>query len=346
MMCEKYLDLIDDLVEGEFDEQTAGEVNVHIFACPECASRYETLAQEKKMYARYLFDVEPPNDLPIKFRAKLNSEANNITRISWTPTMVFDWKASIAGFSRLSPASVGLIVLIVFGIGLGLWKFMSDETIRIEKEFAKTELGSVQFPTVKPTETDKNTTTDLTAKSESGDYAVSSKSIKKMDGNKFSDVKRAAEKNIKSAAFKPTKIKKQINFANENEDLAAGSQMNKEEQMRISQLWNLEKETAKQIEKIELLLRSFRNARTVEGGEVFDISYEKQQAKKLLEKNAQLKLIAENYGALYAEEIIGQVERYLLEISNLEINPSPAKVLEIQERVKNQNLIASLQAYY
>jgi hypothetical protein len=84
----------------------------------------------------------------------------------------------------------------------------------------------------------------------------------------------------------------------------------------------------------------------VDGGEVFDISYEKQRAKKLLEMNAQLKRIAENYGALYAEEILLQVEPYLLEISNLEINPSLNKVLDIKERVKSQNLIASLQAYY
>ncbi len=122
--------------------------------------------------------------------------------------------------------------------------------------------------------------------------------------------------------------------------------MSKEERLRISQSRNLEKEIAKQIEKIELLLRSFRNARTVDGGEVFDISYEKQRAKKLLEMNAQLKRIAENYGALYAEEILLQVEPYLLEISNLEINPSLNKVLDIKERVKSQNLIASLQAYY
>jgi len=346
MKCEKYLDLIDELVKGELDEETAGEVNLHIFACTECASDYEILAQEKKMYARYLFEIKPPNDLPVKFRAQLNSEAGNISRISWLPMSAFGWKASLAGFLRLHPASVGAIALIVFGIGFGLLRFMPVETMRTEKEVAKTEPSSIQFPTANPVETDKDASTDLTAKAISGDYVASSKRIINPDVNRFSDAKRAAEKNLKSGAIKPTKIKKQINSANENEDLAAGSQLSKEAQTRISQSRNLEKEIAKQIEKIELLLRSFRNARTVDGGEVFDISYEKQRAKKLLEMNAQLKRIAENYGALYAEEILLQVEPYLLEISNLEINPSLNKVLDIKERVKSQNLIASLQAYY
>ncbi len=143
MKCEKYLDLIDELVKGELDEETAGEVNLHIFACTECASDYEILAQEKKMYARYLFEIKPPNDLPVKFRAQLNSEAGNISRISWLPMSAFGWKASLAGFLRLHPASVGAIALIVFGIGFGLLRFMPVETMRTEKEVAKTEPSSI-----------------------------------------------------------------------------------------------------------------------------------------------------------------------------------------------------------
>jgi len=346
MKCVKYFDAINDLVEDELDEQTTGEVNLHVLACPECALRYELLQREKKMYAQFLFDDEPSNDLPMRFRAEIKSEADNALGISWIPARAFGWKRNIAEFLRLHPVSAGATALVVFGIGFSLLKFAPDKTMPMETEFAKTESSSIQFPTAKSTEIDKEAVMDLSPKANRGDDIASPKSVKKKDGNKFADAKRAVEKNIKSAAFMPRKIKKQLNSANENENLNAGSQMSKEEQLRITQLRNLEKETAKQVEKIELLLRSFRNARTVEGGTVFDISYEKQQAKKLLEKNAQLKLIAENYGTLYAEEILVQVERSLLEISNLEINPSPAKVLEIQERVKNQNLIASLQAYY
>lgn len=247
---------------------------------------------------------------------------------------------------RLSPAAVGKVALIVFGIGFGLLKFMPDEATRTEMDYvAKTESDSIQFRATKPAEIDKDTTTDIAAKADSDDI-ISPKSVKKPDVNSLSNAKGVDGTNVKSNVIKPTKVKKLLNSANENENLTANAQLIKEQQIRRLQLSNLKKETAGQIEKVELLFRSFRNARVAEGGTAFDISYEKQQAKKLLEKNARLRRITENYGTLYTEEILGQVEPYLLDISNLEIDCSPAQVLEIKERVKNQNMIARLQAYY
>lgn len=346
MKCVKYIDAINDLVENELDEQTAGEVNLHIFDCWECASRYDLLKRERMMYAQFLFDDEPPKDLPIKFRASLKSETKKASRISWIPASVFGWQASITEFFRLRPLSVGFTALVVFGIGLSLLKFLPDETRRAENELAKTESSGFQIQTPDRVEIDEDKSTDLPSKTESDNYIASSKSVKKPNGNRIPNAKRAEDKNFKSAAAKPTRIKKRTNSANENENLTANSELSDKERMRLAQLRNLEKETGEQIEKIELLLRSFRNARIAEGGEFYDVSYETQQAKKLLEKNAELRRVAESFESLYTEEILSQVERYLLDISNLEINPSPAKVLEIQGRVKNQNLIASLQAYY
>ncbi|HEY0457618.1 MAG TPA: zf-HC2 domain-containing protein, partial [Pyrinomonadaceae bacterium] len=74
MTCEKYFDLIDDLLEDELDEHTTEQVESHVFACQECRKRYETRWRAKEIYSQYLFDVEPPLNSWINFQARLVEE--------------------------------------------------------------------------------------------------------------------------------------------------------------------------------------------------------------------------------------------------------------------------------
>ncbi len=339
MKCEKYLNMIDDLIEGELDEQTAGRIKLHVFACSECASRYEMLKQEKQIYARYLFDVEPSNDLWAKFQATLESETKGVSQIAERPAGVFVWKAYTNRFLRLPPAFAGAVLLVLFGISFAFLKFLPDEKIAENEYAARTEFSAVQSAKVESVETDENKIINSPAKAESGDkIIVPRKSVKNNDENKsFTNTERIGIKAIKT--------KEKTVSANKREDLSDFAQLSEDEQMQMLQLKTLEKETVKQIEKIEMLLRSFRNARSVEGGEAFDVAYEKHQARKLLEKNVQLRRGAEDLGTLYTDEILSKAEPYLLNIANLENNPPTEKVLGIKERVKNQNIIASLQIY-
>ncbi|MBD0327951.1 MAG: zf-HC2 domain-containing protein [Pyrinomonadaceae bacterium] len=334
MKCEKYLILIDDLVEGELDEQTSRQVNLHVFACQTCAAHYETLKREKEIFGHYLFDVEPANDLWEKFQTKLEKEA-----VKTSPSIKIlagfnGWKENISGFLNLSPALACAALTLLLGIGFVLFNLWANENAHKNDYRA----GSRQ----NTSDVETKETVSLPANVDEKKNAVSPKNA--VAKNKFSKPKSNPETAVKTVAVKETKIKKKA-FSEIPKANSAELARLTEERQQIKQIRNLENEAAKQVEKVELLLRSFRNARSVEDDEAYDVAYEKEQARKLLGKNVRLRRSAETYGSLYTEEILSRVEPYLLDIANLDGKPSADKVRDIKERVKSQNIIASLQIY-
>jgi hypothetical protein len=342
MNCEKYLNLIDDLIEGELGEQNAGQVNSHLLACPQCAARYQTLEREKEIYARYLFDVEPPADLWTKFQEKVKNEAGAVSQVRETSSAAAVWKTNVSRFFRLSPALGFALALAAFGIGF--WKFAAGEKVDGNKYIAEKESENIQATARQADEINKIESKDLPAKDAIDEAGDSPKIIKTKKENGFLNPKRNSKTTNKPALVKTPNANERTIYGDKRRKQPTDAQPS-EEQLRQSQLSALEKATTQQMEKVELLLRSFRNARVVEGANFYDVGYEKQQARKLLEKNVRLRRLAENYGTLYTEEILDRVEPLLLDIANLENNPLPEKVLDIKRRVKNQNIIASLQIY-
>jgi len=334
MNCEKYLNLIDDLIEGELDEQTVRQVNLHLFACRKCPSHYENLMKEKEIYARYLFTAEPSSDLWAKFQTKLETETVKTSHSAKILTGINGWKENFFGFLRFSPALACAALILLLGMGFVLFNLWSNENSR--------KNGSLAESQFKTGDIEKKDTVKSEANVNDSENLVSPKNTAAK--NKFSNPKSKPGGSIKIVAVKDTKIKKKA-FSEIPKINSAEVVRLTEQQQQIRQIRNLENEAAKQVEKVELLLRSFRNARSDEGDEAFDVAYEKEQARKLLEKNVRLRRNAETYGSLYTKEILSRVEPYLLDIANLESNPSGEKVRDIKDRVKSQNIIASLQIY-
>jgi len=100
---------------------------------------------------------------------------------------------------------------------------------------------------------------------------------------------------------------------------------------------------ASHFEKAQLLLRSFRNARSDGKNTSLDLAYEKQQAGKLVYDNILLRREAEAKGYLPVEEALNSLEPLLLDIANLPDKPSRGEVQMIRERIQKQELIATLQ---
>ena len=348
-LCEKYFDSIDDLVEGELGERIAEQTGSHVIACPKCREHYDTLRREKEIYAHYLFETEPPIDLWTNFQARLDAERAKTTPAVVPPAIVSIRKTNVFGFPRftaLFAASAAAALLVVFGIGSGWLKFAPGETGGNDKFVARTQPDN--SATNKSVEMEKSGTTDSTEiiKGDESDFSEKTRIINaKNDESETSRAKSVSVVAEKPIIARALKTGRKTVFAKAEKNLADANKPKADERTRRLRLQNLELEIADQVEKVELLLRSFRNARATEEDETFDIGYEKAQARKLLKKNAQLKLDAENNGIGYAEDLLSRIEPYLLDIANLEGKPAPGKVLDIKERVSSQNIIASLQVY-
>jgi hypothetical protein len=102
--------------------------------------------------------------------------------------------------------------------------------------------------------------------------------------------------------------------------------------------------TARHVEETELLLRAVRNADVREGDDL-DLAYDAFRARELLNRNKLLRRAAETRGNVPAERLLGDVEPYLLDIANLDTNPSSDDVRSIQERIERKEIVTDLRLY-
>lgn len=103
-------------------------------------------------------------------------------------------------------------------------------------------------------------------------------------------------------------------------------------------------ETAKHIERAQLLLRSFRNASDADPANS-DVAYEKQRSRALLYQNVVLRRDAEMKGNLPVQDLLGSLEPFLLDIANLPDAPTRDDVQPIKTRMQKKEIIAALQVY-
>jgi hypothetical protein len=93
-----------------------------------------------------------------------------------------------------------------------------------------------------------------------------------------------------------------------------------------------------------MLLRSIKNARS-EGGDTFNVAYEKKLSRRLLGENATLQLDAETRGDRETKQVLDRIEPYLLDIANMHDNASREEVRSVKERIDRKEIIAALQVY-
>jgi Putative zinc-finger len=124
MRCDECLTMLDQYVEGEFDEATADSLSAHMATCSECAGAHETLRRERKIYASYLLDAEPTQYLWENLRSEWEKEK---VRTASQPQLQ-RWLAIAFGPLHVTPQVATALVLIVTGLAVGLimWRATID----------------------------------------------------------------------------------------------------------------------------------------------------------------------------------------------------------------------------
>jgi hypothetical protein len=97
-------------------------------------------------------------------------------------------------------------------------------------------------------------------------------------------------------------------------------------------------------ERVERLLRSFRNARMNDDDPTLDVADARRLSKRLLYSNIALRREAAGAGDIAVKGWLDTLEPILLDISNLPNRPSTDAVGSIKERIRRRQLVGVLQA--
>ncbi|MEW6211909.1 MAG: hypothetical protein AB1631_26370, partial [Acidobacteriota bacterium] len=112
-----------------------------------------------------------------------------------------------------------------------------------------------------------------------------------------------------------------------------------------AQIAFIDARAAEHIEQAELLLRSFRNARAAAGETAIDISFERRQARAMLDRNTALRREAEFIGHRNVEELLSTLEPFLLDIANLPDLASKDEIDALRSLLGESSIITDLQLH-
>jgi len=337
MNCKEYLSIIEEYVEGELDERTAGFVTAHMAGCEACARAYEELQREQEMYADFLGDVKESPALWSAVRAGLEKEKAVNARQTVVPTRF--WFSRPLGYPRFS--LVFALTLLLIGIGFGLVRLISSHR-RATQELAVSSRPGGASPLQNQINRGNPLSAGTGVTASDNTARTPPKRIRQRDGL---SKRLLAKSNFGRSNRNPDSVLAPLPKANAGELLALNAAMNDQAQRRLKFSSLVDSETARHLEKSEVMLRSFRNMMREVGAPTYDISYERRLSRELLIKNILLRRNAEARGEILTENLLNRLEPFLLDIANLQDRTSETDLRLIEQRIGEKQIIATLKVY-
>jgi hypothetical protein len=311
---EKLIDLIFDEVESDQKRNLLAEVE----GCHTCHSHYRSMAKTLDVFDQATEVAQPAENYWLAYDMKLRTKLIETARPNvWTRIYRSLTSFRIAGFVPVPVAAALVLAVIAVSLFLTLHKnngvspkgpgqFAKKETPKTEPEPVTPKQQPPSVPQPKP----------YTAQGVKPQRAIPKRQIE-------------ASNQIPTTLLDP------------RADVIAG--MNPPYSGPQYDL--IDANTVEHLEKAQVLLRSFRNTRSASEDGVFDLAYEKQQSRRLLNQNIVLRRSAEAKGNLPTEELLSSLEPFLIDIANLPEKPAVDDIQSIKQRMQKREIVASLQIY-
>ena len=346
MKCEECLPRIEEYVDGELDGRMAERTRAHLSTCAECAQEFAELKREQEIYAQYRRPVEVTPAQWNIVRARIEQEKD--AHLPKSRTRLSEWfKEALGSKIGFRPSFVAALVLILLGITAGV--------IYLNSRHHQTELARQP---VTPGETPTKKAADETAPpdSERKENVAQDQNSEKDNSNRQTHtvVKNAiaTKRQREDAAIArlprrkspelessiPDKGAQLVEAVADRNNVITGVRRSAPEAAG-----NFDFEIARHAERAELLLRSFRNVRLSASNRALDVSYEKEQSRKLLYQNIALRRDAAARGDQPAAEVLNTLEPILLDIANLPNRAKARDVRSIEQRMEKKEIVATLQ---
>ena len=335
MKCEECLPLIEEYVDGELDGRTAERLGAHLSACAACADELAALGREQELYAGYRRDLEvTPADWNI-VRARIEQERDaappveSRTRLRERLGVLFGAGLRPAFVAALVVAAVAVTAIVIYQRSRN-----RQGEVAVQPQ-ARKEERTPQVAQEQPTPEEK--------KEIEGGGGESAPLVANNRTGPVSKKRAAAPRRITRPENQVVKRVTPDGSAQFEEaaSAAAGARGRAPEAAG-----DIDFEIARHAGRAELLLRSFRNVRPASataGARALDVSFEKEQARRLLYRNITLRRAAAERGDPAASELLNTLEPILLDIANLSGRVRARDVQSIERRMEKKEIVAALQ---
>jgi hypothetical protein len=313
--CVKTRELLVDLVFDELGPEARRRALLELEGCPDCLAQYRSMTEALRVFDQVTETAMPEESYWPGYETRLR-EGLRSERPGWARRLA-DW---IGGFGLLAmrpfPVAVGLALVF---LAIGWWTWERRQAVGPSPDATYV---AAKTPTPQP-------------KAESPDKVIAT--TPKPDES--SARRKSVHPTIAKLNGKAPAVRREGRGEKIVEDVIVSR--GSDQPLIAASLFT--PETIRHFEKAQLMLRSFRNASAVKGLAATDLAYERQLSRRLLFQNILLRRDAEMKGNLPAEEALGSLEPFLIDIANLPDKPSSGELGGIRERLRRKELIASLQ---